>query len=332
MILSQKISYQKLLNIQKIDFMKFAIGITYSIILITILASCNGCGNDQVAKEEASLNAKEKAAEIAKFGKQLNISILWDLSDRLDPAKQSLQPSQAKRDIEVINSIVNIFKKDMDSKGAFMSKGKIKVFFTPNPNDININNLATKMDVDLTNTKEVKYKKQKYDEMSADFENAATEIAKTAIKTSLWDGSDIFRFFKNDVKDFCLAQDTAYRNILVILTDGYIYHSQSIGRVDNKTEFILPSLLSQLKLRDNANFATVFKASNCGLISTRSDLNDLEILVLGVNSDANHKSDEDVINLYLSKWFTDMKVKRYAIKNTDIPANTSKRISDFILN
>ena len=81
---------------------------------------------------------------------------------------------------------------------------------------------------------------------------------------------------------------------------------------------------------NNQNFKSTFQTKNCGLISTRKDLNNLEILVLEVNSEANHKNDEDVIKFYLQNWFTEMNTKRFEIYNTDLPENTKKRIADFL--
>ncbi|HTM65360.1 MAG TPA: hypothetical protein VL093_03510 [Flavipsychrobacter sp.] len=294
---------------------------TSLILLISlIILSCN-------STDKKTLESQENIA-VSKFGKQLNISVLWDLSDRISPSIHKEQPTNAERDISIIKYFADYLKADMDKKGAFMAKGKLKVFFSPNPSDQNINTLASKLDVDLSK-KDVKEKKQVYDNIASDFEQTSKQITDLTIKTSKWDGSDIYRFFKNDVADYCIAKDTTYRNILVILTDGYIYDKNSMGKIGNKSEYILPQLLNSLGLR-NANFKSIFETKNCGLISTRSDLNNLEILVLEVNSEANHKDDEDVIKLYLQKWFAEMKTKRYEIYNTDLPDNTKKRIANFL--
>lgn len=290
-------------------------------ILSTGMASCN---NSDKKEDERKPNVTE-----SKVGKQLKISVLWDLSDRINPAIHKELPSNADRDIAIIKYFSDYLKADMDKKGAYMAKGKLKVFFSPNPTDQDINSLASKLDVDLAN-KDVRAKKEIYDNISDNFETTARQITDITIKTSKWGGSDIYRFFKNDVIDYCVSKDTLYRNILVILTDGYIYDPQSKGRAGNKSEYILSELLNSLGLRNNQNFKSTFQSKNCGLISTRNDLNNLEILVLEVNSEATHKNDEDVIKFYLQNWFTDMNTKRFEIYNTDLPENTKKRIADFL--
>lgn len=294
-------------------------------LFVAILGGFISChGTDQ----EASDNQVKSISE-SKFGKQLNISLLWDLSDRINPKIHAELPSCADRDIAIIKYFADHLKADMDKKGAFMAKGKLRVFFSPNPTDHNINSLASKLGVDLSD-KDVKIKKEVYDNISTDFEQTAKQITDMTIKTSKWEGSDIYRFFKNDVSDFCISKDSSFRNILVVLTDGYIFHPQSNGRSGNKSEYIVAGLLNSLGLRNNQDFKSTFQSKNCGLISTRKDLGSLEILVLEVNSEANHKNDEDIINFYLQKWFTEMNVKRFEIYNTDLPENTKKRIADFL--
>ncbi|MCA2538953.1 MAG: hypothetical protein IM550_06840 [Microcystis sp. M54BS1] len=289
-----------------------------------VIAGITSCNDSDKKAPENQANASE-----SKFGKQLKISVLWDLSDRINPKIHTDLPTNADRDIAIIKYFADYLKADMDKKGAFMAKGKLKVFFSPNPTDQNINSLASRLDIDLSN-KDVKLKKEVYDNISNSFEQSAKQITDMTIKTSKWVGSDIYRFFKNDVVDYCVSKDTSYRNILVILTDGYIYHPQSKGRAGNKSEYILSDLLSSLGLRNNQNFKSVFQSKNCGLISTRKDLNNLEILVLEVNSEANYKNDEDIIKFYLQNWFTEMNAKRFEIYNTDLPENTKKRIGDFL--
>ncbi|MFA6150999.1 MAG: hypothetical protein WC716_06755 [Chitinophagaceae bacterium] len=259
----------------------------------------------------------------------MNISILWDLSDRIDPGKQKELPSHSEKDIAILKYFADYFRADMDKKGAYFSKGKLKVFFSPNPTDRNINTLASQLAVDLS-AKDIKEKKLVYDNISTTFQQTGQKIAETSIQTSNWQGADIYRFFKNNVVDYCVNKDTSYRNILVVITDGYVYEKSSVRKKGNQSEYILPSLLSSLGLRDNPNYQSVFEAKNCGLITTRNDLDKLEILVLEINSQDNHKNDEDIIKLYLQKWFTDMKVKHFKIYNTDLPENVEKHIADFM--
>jgi hypothetical protein len=55
------------------------------------------------------------------------------------------------------------------------------------------------------------------------------------------------------------------------------------------------------------------------------------VLVLGINPNRNNPYEEKVIKAYWTKWFTEMKIKHFEIKNADLPSNTDKIIKDFIL-
>lgn len=259
----------------------------------------------------------------------MNITILCDLSDRIDVKKFPEKPEHYERDLAAVKELSSYFAKDMESKGAFSAKSKIKVVFSPKPQDPNINVWAEKLNVDLSKMNS-QQKKEVHDNIQATFADNLGKIYDSALTTSKWLGSDIWRFFKNDVKDFTVDNNPEYRNILVILTDGYIYHQDSKDKNGNRFAYILPELFDQYKLRKNPNWKDEIAKQDFGLISTRSDLQNLEVLVLEVTPSANNKNDEDIIKAVLSKWFDEMKVKRYAIFNSDLPEYTKQRIDDFI--
>lgn len=294
------------------------------IFILPLLLLIYSCGENKANEKN------NNKSEIGKLNNdQLNISILWDLSDRIDATKNSNTPTNGERDVEILKFLSEFMKKDMDKRGSFMSKGKLKVFFSPNPANEQINLIAKKLDIDLS-SKDVSAKKNIYDSLTSDFETTAKSIVDITQKTSKWEGSDIYRFFKNDVLDYCVSKDSSYRNILIILTDGYIYHKNSTQLINNRSEYLLPNLLNQFGLRNNPNYKSEIEKNDYGFISSRKDLNNLEILVLEINSEKSYKNDEDIIKSYLEKWFTEMNVKKFTIHNTDIPINTKKRIENFL--
>jgi hypothetical protein len=280
------------------------------------------CGSQQNNESKESTNG-EKPIE------QLNISILLDLSDRLI---QPLEPDQPSRDIEVVSVLIDIFKSRMQSKGAFMAKDKFKVLFNPIPSDPNINNLSKSLNIDLSKL-DNKQKKEVYDNIETDFENALKEIYKITIQNKDWIGSDIWRFFKNDAKDLCIENDVSYRNVLVILTDGYIYHKQSIEKQDNKTSYITGNFLQNEGFRNNPNWKNKLELENYGLIvSDENSLEKLEVIVLEINPSPSHLNDEDIIKGFITKWFNEMNISSFVIHNTDLPQNTKKRVENFFKN
>lgn len=285
-----------------------------------ILFSCNsGAEADKV--EQASTAPQTTAVKPS----MLNISIVLDLSDRVI---QPMQPSQSERDIQIVSKLTDIFRSNMKAKGSFQSKDKIRVLFKPAPDDPNINNIAKKLSVDLSNMNS-KQKKDVYDNITTNFEEGLQEIYTQTIKSKNWVGSDIWRFFKRDVQDLCVDPNPEYRNIVVIVTDGYLYHSQSRDRQKNRTSYITPKFLQDEGFRKTSNWKDKLDKEDYGLISANQSFNNLEVLVLELNASESNKNDDDIIRAYLTKWFKEMKIEAPVLYETDLPSNTEKKIENF---
>jgi hypothetical protein len=309
--------------------------LTQLLIPVLLFASCNSSSdtNEQTQQEAG----KTGTAAPAPTDRQLNINILWDLSDRIDPQTNPASPEHYERDIEVIKTITSFFRKDMEKRGAYKAKGRIKIFFTPPPANARINAIAANLSCDLssyTGDGANKKKKEMYDSIESRFTNNANEIYHLTLMGNKgkkqWDGSDIWRFFKNDVKDYCIDPSGEYRNILVLLTDGYIFHKDSKERQGNRTAYLLPETLKPF--RNNPGWRNTFTNGDYGLISTRKDLQNLEVLVLELTPSKEYKNDEDILKAYLEKWFEEMGIQQsnHACYNTDLPEYTRKKITGFL--
>lgn len=308
--------------------------ITQLLIPIVLLSSCFSASNEPEKnnKVENSNSTTVKATD-----RQLNINILWDLSDRIDPQVNPASPQHYERDIEIIKNIASFFKKDMERRGAYKAKGRIKVFFTPTPENESINAIARNLSCDLsayTGQGANMKKKEVYDSIESRFVKNANKIYQIALSNNKgkreWDGSDIWRFFKNDVKDYCVDASGNYRNILIILTDGYLFHKDSKDKRANRTAYILPEILKPF--RNNQNWQNLFEKGDYGLISTRKDLQGLEVFVLEITPSKSNKNDEDIIKAYLAKWFEEMGITQsnYVCQNTDLPEYTRKKVEGFL--
>jgi hypothetical protein len=260
-----------------------------------------------------------------------NISILLDLSDRV--IEPPMNPSQKVRDLEIISSVIDVFRGNMKKKGAYLAKDKMRIIFSPPPSDPNVNNIASRLSVDLSKLDNAS-KKEVYDNVEKDFEDGLEEIYDLTIDNSKWLGSDIWRFFKYDI-DLCIEQDPSYKNILIIVTDGYLYHKQSELVKDpkhpNQTAFITPKYLERKEFWNNPNWKEKFESEDFGLISHDRNFDNLDVLVLEINPSPNHRDDQDIIRAYLVKWFEEMGITSpsLAIYDTDLPVNTKRRIELF---
>lgn len=294
--------------------------------LILILFGCQA-NNNSTNQEKSGERSPTKNLPVSNH--QWNISILLDLSDRISPEVNPATPQHYERDLEIIKKFAEIIKEDIFEKKLYRAAGKIQIIFSPAPEDPNINKLAKDLIIDLQGT-DITRKKEVYENITTDLPANANKIYDMAIANKNWIGADIWRFFKNDVKDLCVSRDSSYRNILVILTDGYIYHKNSMDSKGNKYAYILPSLFEKYKLRNSNNWEQDIDNKKFGLIATRSELQDLEVLVLEITPSEQHKNDEDIIKKILSDWFTEMNVKRFEIYNTALPEYTKSRIENFL--
>jgi len=282
----------------------------------------------QCKKEESTTATPKGKSKVTTNEQQLNITILLDLSDRIEPAKYPASPEHYQRDEEIVKNFVDIFKNDMNKKGGYKAKGKMKIIFSPQPQDADINKIASELNIDLSGMQPAE-KKHIFNDLDNKFSGNLKKIYDLTLSQKNYVGSDIWRFFKNDVKDYAVTEDSNYRNILVIITDGYLYHKDSKIQDKNRTSYLTPESIAQNGLRNN-NWKQKFQQDDYGFITTIKDLQNLEVLVLEVNPEKNYLNDEDVIKAYLSKWFEEMGIKKYEIYNSDLPVNTKTRIEKFL--
>lgn len=237
----------------------------------------------------------------------LNISIYLDLSDRIT---RDLTPSQMERDAAIIDTIIGMFSKKCVEDKIISTKHHIKVVFNPSPDNKDIDDWAKDMEVDMAKLKAPE-KKEALTEMKGKFGNALTNIYKETIDEKKWVGSDIWGFFSDKkVDDLCMRK--GYRNILVILTDGYLYDENIKIKEGNAYSYVLPQTLA---------------VDGSSLICRRKGLVDLEVLILEVNP--YNKEEEYKMLPVLENWLTNMEVGKYKIVKTDLPSSTAVYIDNF---
>lgn len=278
--------------------------------LLTIPALFIQCGKP---KEKVTENSNQ-TKDISNY-KNLNISVLIDLSDRIDPEKNP-NPTMDyfQRDTEYIKAIEKGFLDHIKAKKVIQLNDQMQVFFNPEPSDPKMNDLTKQLKVafDKNTTKEnIRLVESKYSSLPL-------QIYQSAIKDKQYIGSDIWEFFKNKVKDYCIKDD--HRNVLFILTDGYIYHKDSKFNEGQKSSYLTPELVKSLKL-NSSDFKTKIQDKGLGFVKANDDLENLEVIVLGINPAKGNPFEADVIKEYWENWFRDMKIKNYQIKSADLPSN-----------
>lgn len=261
--------------------------------------------------EDGSNTADDSANVVKKTSLPLNISIYLDLSDRIKPDGTD-KLSQKDKDMAIVEYLANHIKERAIKMKILPSKDRIKVFFYPQPADAKIALLSNNLELDLGVTPP-KDKKHKIKVLEQEFNNSLEQIYSSTITTGNWIGSDIWGFFNKPIDNYCIKKD--YRNILVVLTDGYIYYGPDQRSNGSAHNFILPSTL-----RDQ----------NSSLIPGRTGLENIEVLMLELNP--NPAADQPKMEQVINDWLKEMGVQKYYVGETDVTSNTKMIIDNFLKN
>ena len=287
---------------------------TNKIFILLLIVILFACGEDE--KKQANSNYKN-----------LNVTILLDLSDRISISKN---PDQAEKDINIISSVVDNFKLFLTKKGVVNSDDKLKIIFYPTINYDIYQSIADSLNIDFSNYN-FSDRKKLYNSLSNKFKNNLTRLYSIASKAKLYEGADIFNYFKHRIIDDCILSDSNYINVLVILTDGYIYHKNSKYELNNRFSYIIPESYQIKRFRNNVNWEDDFNKNDFGLLKLDNNLSKLNILVAEVSPLSNSPKDYDIIYKYLSKWFEEQNVAKnnYKIIKSDLTSINKNIVNNF---
>jgi len=276
-------------------------------------------------KEENKNEEKETAIKNS-VSENYNISILVDLSDRIS-LKKNPNPTMEiyQRDLGYIKSVSEAFTQHLKSKRMRQINDKMQLFFNPEPENSEINSISKDLRINVTKDNA---SKKFLNSINDTYSLKTATIYESAIKDDKYIGSDIWNFFDSKVQDQCIDKD--FRNILVILTDGYMFYEGTQIKDGNLSSYLTPQLIKKNGLNTN-DWEKKFEKENFGFIKINTNLSDLEVLVLGINPSKNNPFEEKIIKAYWTKWLSEMKIKHFEIKNADLPSNMDKIIKDFIL-
>lgn len=284
----------------------------FYLLFIILFASC--CKDKPIESPDGGKNNT-----IIVDSNNINVSILIDLSDRIDPKTNPNATMQYfQRDLEYIKAIEKGFLNHIRTKKIITFNDQMQVFFNPEPSDPKINDLTKELKVSFdknTSEDKIALTERKYSTLPS-------SIYQSAIKDGNYVGSDIWEFFKNKVKDYCIKDD--HRNILFILTDGYMYHKDSKFEEKNESSFKTSYLTTKLIRSNNlinSNFKNVIEKNGYGFVKANDNLSNLEVIVLGINPEKGNPFEEAVIKEYWENWFKEMQIKNPQIRSADLPSN-----------
>ena len=284
-----------------------------------VLVSCGGSD-----KKAAELTAGVTDSAPRNF----NITILLDLSDRISSLKN---PGQAARDTADIMAVVKTLKDHLAAKGTIDTRDRIKVVFYPNNYNSMVQEIAASLNIDFGELSPAQ-RRQAYETIDSVYRKNLSLLYAMASSAPVFAGSDIFNYFRHRIGDDCIAPERDFRNLLVILSDGYLYHKNACYSSANRYSYIGPDAQHVKIFRKDYNWKDKFDSGDYGFISAGNDLKKLRILALEFAPWGDNTIDFDIMSAYWAKWFDEMNIaeKHYKIIRTDIPALNKPVIATFI--
>lgn len=237
------------------------------------------------------------------------MTVFLDLSDRLT---REMTPTQMDRDTAIIRYVGEYFIDECSKDGQLLqSTNNFQILFYPAPASSEINSYAAKLKVNMSDLK-AEEKKRVLLDFRKDLTLTTQAIYQEVLKSKNWTGCDVWRFFSDKkVDQLCMKQ--GYRNILIILTDGYLFETSDKIKEGNAYSYILPQTL---------------KVPDSSLIVKRDGLENLEVLMLEVNP--YDIKDKNKMVEVLETWFREMEVSKFVVAETDLPEHVKVIIHNFL--
>ena len=257
------------------------------LLLIAISCSCNNSADNKTTIHKKYLSERSRTDT-------LNVSVFLDLSDRISP---TVHPNPTMeyfmRDTGYISSVVTAFENHVAFKKSILMNDNIQVFMDPTPPNQEINELLNNLRISLdSDNATLPY----IQSIINTYRSTAIKIYEHTIENDTYIGSDIWSFFKNKAEDYCI--DRNKRNVLVILTDGYVYHTNNIIRENNRTSYLTTVLINNENL-NLSNWKDQLESGDYGFMPFQNvDLTNLEVLVLGINPYPGNPYESDIIQYY----------------------------------
>ncbi|MBQ4485221.1 MAG: hypothetical protein II934_09530 [Prevotella sp.] len=219
-----------------------------------------------------------------------------------------------EKDTAIVGYIADYFLKESKDNGIQESQNRIKVLFYPEPQGTAMVKCADDLNVDIQKCKEGAERKNKVKNVKETFQKSLEQVYTQAIKDSNFPGCDIWGFFSNKKVDIHCISDN-HRNILFVLTDGYILDEKTMERNGDISNYISSKILTN---------------PNAELEVGRTGLENLEVAILEINpQDPKHLKK---MTSMIENWLKGMGIKEenITISDTGLPVNTKRVIESFL--
>ena len=269
-----------------------------------------------------------------------NYIVAVDLSNRnlKDVSHAAILPVQ--HDTSAIYSTLTIFRNRIPRGQLLHAKDRIIVVPVTQPTEHwqQIQELAPEINIGAL-PQAMRWRM--LDSLDTDFRKRIASMYSIA-STETVIGADMWRFF-NDQLEPLIIRDTLCINILVVLTDGYLYFDENVKEqrqwLGNKSDYMDEAELEYFRncqtVLDasgniSCNWEKVFDSRQYGLIPVHKDFGNLSVLVLGLNPiQPLNNREHAILKKYWNTWFTDMGITKYQLHELT-PCVCQKVIDDFV--
>jgi len=237
---------------------------------------------------------------------RLNVTVAVDLSNRIDPDSR---PNQAVRDKAVVNAMLDVFHQTVKRKLFIASNDRLSVELIPQKGNPRAFGYLDRLSINMASVP-VDQRRQSLDPLTADFRAYLDTLYAEATRIERYWGADLHRYFEQLRVDTAASSGAAVRNVLIVLTDGYVIAEDNMYRENCRTNYLNADVLDQF--REQPGWEEEFETRDCGLIPARRDLGNLEVLVIGLRP-RSHFNEGAILRRYWRKWMREMNVQRFAI-------------------
>lgn len=268
--------------------------------------------------------------------KLINLTVLLDLSDRI---KEKDQP---QRDEAIVQSTAEWFKSWIQKRNLFGAKGCYTVVFEPYPEKLpNLSAVSAAMHYDLLQAgqpiaNQVKSRREAYTTVVPKVTDGAHQLYQYVTQQP-YKGADIWGFMHDNYMQRYWQNQSAYRNVLIVVTDGYIDHLKyhKVPADGNKVAYINDAYISNNLIKKagftSNNWQAKYTTGNYGLqVPTGVDLKGTEVLVLGEYTYGRPPLYDELVTYYVTDWFKAMGASRVVVRKTDLANLAQQDIIQFL--
>ncbi|MHB2156381.1 hypothetical protein ACX8XN_18565 [Calditrichota bacterium GD2] len=265
---------------------------------------------------QVSISLTEGEAGYAdRLTQKVNVLVLLDLSNRIDPR---LHPYQAERDLKIVRTIFNWFERRVKQRLYVHARDRFQIIIAPQPTDYQALLFRNADNLWIDGQELASGGKPRFEKAKHDLFLSLNNIYEQACDSKQFVGADIWTFFRDQLLNLI---DPNARNILFILTDGYLDFNASI-QYQRPHQGNLTTYMEVAKFRNEKNWHERFNREQIGLLPIPEKFTNLEIMLLEVN--LRDIRDRAILEKYWFDWFNRMGVLKFALRLTDYSVENAR--------